>query len=114
MPWLGEACPLIHTGEGDGYLRTPERGRDRWFNVQDFPSGGLLRPSVGWSAKEDVHRLVGFLEVIVAPVGFLLALIVVRRPWVWSILECSPELIALLGGVIALQMPRALLFQQVF
>jgi hypothetical protein len=19
-PWLGEACPLIHAGEGDGYL----------------------------------------------------------------------------------------------
>jgi hypothetical protein len=29
---------LIHVGEGDGYLRPPERGRDRWFNVQDFPS----------------------------------------------------------------------------
>jgi hypothetical protein len=38
----------------------------------------------------------------------------VRRLWVWGILECSPELIALLGGVVALQMPRALLFQQVF
>jgi hypothetical protein len=37
-----------------------------------------------------------------------------RRLWVWGILECSPELIALLGGVVALQMPRALLFQQVF
>jgi hypothetical protein len=50
------------------------------------------------------------LEVIVALVSFFLALLVVRRPWVWSILECSPELIALLGGVIALQVPRALLF----
>jgi hypothetical protein len=20
MPWFGEACPLIHAGEGDGYL----------------------------------------------------------------------------------------------
>jgi hypothetical protein len=37
-----------------------------------------------------------------------------RRPWVWSILECSPKLIALLGGVIALQVPRVLLFQQIF
>jgi hypothetical protein len=37
-----------------------------------------------------------------------------RSPWVWGILECSPDLIALLGGVVALQMPRALLFQQVF
>jgi hypothetical protein len=42
-PCLGEACPLIRTGEGDGYLRPPERGQDRWFNVQDFPFGGLLR-----------------------------------------------------------------------
>jgi hypothetical protein len=54
------------------------------------------------------------LEVVVALVGFFLALLVVRRSWVWSILECSPELIALLDGVIALQVPRALLFQQVF
>jgi hypothetical protein len=54
------------------------------------------------------------LEVIVALVGFLLAFLVVRRPWVWSVFECSPELVALLGGVIALQMPRTLLFQQVF
>jgi hypothetical protein len=46
-PWFGEACPLIRAGEGDGYLRPPERGRDRWFNVQDFPSGGLLRPFGG-------------------------------------------------------------------
>jgi hypothetical protein len=34
-----------------------------------------------------------------------------RRSWVWSILECSPELIALLGGVVVVQMPRALLFE---
>jgi hypothetical protein len=31
-----------------------------------------------------------------------------------EILECSLELVALLGGVVAVQMPRALLFQQVF
>jgi hypothetical protein len=31
--WFKEACPLIHAGEGDGYLRPPERGRNRWFNV---------------------------------------------------------------------------------
>jgi hypothetical protein len=43
-PWLREACPLIRAREGDGYLRPSERGRDRWFNVQNFPSGGLLRP----------------------------------------------------------------------
>jgi hypothetical protein len=45
--WFKEACPLIHVGEGNGYLRPPERGRDRWFNAQDFSSGGLLSPSVG-------------------------------------------------------------------
>jgi hypothetical protein len=50
------------------------------------------------------------LEVTVGFVGFFLALFVVRRPWFWGILECSPELIALLGGVVALQMPRTLLF----
>jgi predicted Co/Zn/Cd cation transporter (cation efflux family) len=50
------------------------------------------------------------LEVAVVLIGFFLALLVVRRPWVWGILECSPELVALLSGVIALQMPRALLF----
>jgi hypothetical protein len=38
----------------------------------------------------------------------------VRRPWVRRVLECSPELVALLGSVVALQMPRTLLFQQVF
>jgi hypothetical protein len=36
-----------------------------------------------------------------------------RVPWLWSVLECLPELVALLGGVVAIQMPRALLFQQV-
>jgi predicted Co/Zn/Cd cation transporter (cation efflux family) len=50
------------------------------------------------------------LEVAVALVGFFLAILIVGRSWVWSILECSPELIALLSVVIALQMPRALLF----
>jgi hypothetical protein len=54
------------------------------------------------------------LEVAVVLVGFFLALLVVRRLWVWGILECSPELVALLGCVIALQVPRAFLFQQVF
>jgi hypothetical protein len=28
-----EACPLIRAGEGNGYLRPPKRGRNRWFNV---------------------------------------------------------------------------------
>jgi hypothetical protein len=42
------------------------------------------------------------LEIAVVLFGFFLALLVVRRPWVWGILECSPELIALLGGVVSL------------
>jgi hypothetical protein len=33
LPWFREACPLIRVGEGNGYLRPPERGRDRWFNA---------------------------------------------------------------------------------
>jgi hypothetical protein len=53
------------------------------------------------------------LEVTISLVGFFLALLVVRRPWVWRVLECSPELVALLGGVVALQVPWTLLFQQV-
>jgi hypothetical protein len=54
------------------------------------------------------------LQVIVVLAGFFLALLIVRRSWVWGILECSPELIALFGSVVALQMQWALLFQQVF
>jgi hypothetical protein len=53
------------------------------------------------------------LEVVVTFVSFFLALLVVRRPWVWRVFECSPQLVALLDGVVALQVPRALLFQQV-
>jgi hypothetical protein len=49
----------------------------------------------------------------VAFVSLFLAFLVVRVSWPWSVLECSPELVALLGGVVAIQMPRALLFQQV-
>jgi hypothetical protein len=100
---------LICAGEGNGYLRPPEGGRNRWFNAQDFSSSGFLSPSVGKSTEEDVHRLVGLLEVVVALVGLLLAFLVVRVLWLWSVLECSPELVALLGGVVAVQMPRALL-----
>jgi hypothetical protein len=37
-----------------------------------------------------------------------------KRLWVWCTFECSPELIALLGGVVALQMPHAFVFEQVF
>jgi hypothetical protein len=38
---------LIRAGEGNGYLRPPERGRDRWFNAHDFSTGSLLFPSAG-------------------------------------------------------------------
>jgi hypothetical protein len=54
------------------------------------------------------------LEVAVAFVTLFLAFLVVRVPWFWSVLECSSELVALFGSVVAIQMPRALLFQQVF
>jgi hypothetical protein len=37
----------------------------------------------------------------------------VRVPWLRSVIECSPELVALLGGVVAVQIPWALLLQQV-
>jgi hypothetical protein len=69
---------LIRAGEGNGYLRLPERGRDRWFNAHHFSTGSFLSPSIRKSAEEDVHRLVGFLEVAVAFVGLLLAFLVVR------------------------------------
>jgi hypothetical protein len=36
-----------------------------------------------------------------------------RVSWFWIVFECSPELVALFGSVVAIQMPRALLFQQV-
>jgi hypothetical protein len=53
------------------------------------------------------------LEVAVAFVGLFLAFLVVRVQWFWSVFECSSELVALLGSVVTIQMPRALLFQQV-
>jgi hypothetical protein len=37
-----------------------------------------------------------------------------RRTWVGSIHEFSPKLVALLSGVVVVQMPRTLLFEQVF
>jgi hypothetical protein len=46
-PWFGEASPLIRAEEGNGYLRPPERGRNRWFNGHDFSTGSLLNPSAG-------------------------------------------------------------------
>jgi hypothetical protein len=54
------------------------------------------------------------LEVVVAFVGLLLAFLVMRVLWFWSVPMCLPELVALLGSVAAIQMPRAFLFQQVF
>jgi hypothetical protein len=53
------------------------------------------------------------LEVVVVAV-LLLALFVVRVRWLWRILECMPELVALLGDVVAIWMPQAPLLQQVF
>jgi hypothetical protein len=53
------------------------------------------------------------LEVAVTFIDLFLAFLVVRVPWFWSVLECSPELVALFGSVVAIQMPQALLFQQV-
>jgi hypothetical protein len=44
--------------------------------------------------------LVRFLDVVVAFIDFFLALLVVRRSWLGNILECSPDLVALIGGVI--------------
>jgi hypothetical protein len=109
--WFREAGPLIRVGEGDGYLRPPERGRDRWLNGHDFTTGSLLLTPAGQSAEEDVDGLVWLLEVVV--VAVLLALFVVRVRWLRRILECVPELVALLGGVVAVWMPRAPLLQQV-
>jgi hypothetical protein len=54
------------------------------------------------------------LDVAVAFVDLFLAFLVVRVPWFWSVLECSPELVALFGSVVTIQIPRTLLFQQVF
>jgi hypothetical protein len=61
----------------------------------------LLLPSAGKSTEEDVDSLVGFLEVVVVSVVLLLAFLVVRVRWLWSTLERSPELVALLGSVVA-------------
>jgi hypothetical protein len=39
-----EKLVLIHAREGDGYLRPPERGRNRWFNAHDFSTSSFLLP----------------------------------------------------------------------
>jgi hypothetical protein len=44
LPCFGEAGPLICAGEGNGYLRPPERGRDRWFIAHDFSTSSFLLP----------------------------------------------------------------------
>jgi hypothetical protein len=102
---------LIRAGEGDGYLRPPERGRDRWLNGHDFTTGSFLLPPAGQSAEEDVDGLVSLLEAVVVAV-LLLALFVVRVWWLWRILERVPELVALLGGVVAVWVPRHLSFSR--
>jgi hypothetical protein len=53
------------------------------------------------------------LEVVVAFVNFLLALLDMTGLWLGNILECSRELVALIGCVIDVQMLRVLLFEQV-
>jgi hypothetical protein len=72
-----------------------------------------MLPPAGQSAEEDVDGLVRLLEVVVVAV-LLLALPVMKVRWLWRILQCMPELVALLGGVVVVWMPRALLLQQVF
>jgi hypothetical protein len=54
------------------------------------------------------------LEVVVPFIEFLLPLLAMRWSWVWNIFECSPKFVALLGGVVSFQVPRALHFEQVF
>jgi hypothetical protein len=75
--WFREAGPLVRAGEGDGYLRPPERGWDRWLNGHHFTTGSLLLPPAGQFAEEDVDGLVGLLEVVVVTV-LRLALLVMR------------------------------------
>jgi hypothetical protein len=53
------------------------------------------------------------LEVAIAFVDFLLTLFILRVSWLRDILECSPELVALIVCVIAFQMPLTLFFEQV-
>jgi hypothetical protein len=52
---------------------------------------------------------VEFLGVSIAVVVLLLAFLVMRVRWLRSTLERSPKLVALLSGVVAVQMPQALL-----
>jgi hypothetical protein len=92
---------LIRAGEGDGYLRPPDRGRDRWLTGHHFATGSLLLPPAGQSAEEDVDCLVRLLEVVVVAV-LLLAILIMRVQWLWRLLECVPELVALFGGVVAI------------
>jgi hypothetical protein len=53
------------------------------------------------------------LEVTIAFVDFLLALLVVRGSWLRNILECSSKLVALISCMIVVQMPWVLLFELV-
>jgi hypothetical protein len=63
--------------------------------------------------EEDVHYLVGFLEVPIAFIDFLLSLLIMRVSWLRSLLECPPQLVTLFGGVVVILMPWTLLFEEV-
>jgi hypothetical protein len=58
-PWFGEASPLFRAGEGNGYLRPPERGRDHWFNAHNFSTGSLLFRLLGSPPKRTLTVLSG-------------------------------------------------------
>jgi hypothetical protein len=54
------------------------------------------------------------LELAIAFIDFLIALLVVRVSWLRSIFECPPDLIALFGSVVVVLVPQTLLFEEVF
>jgi hypothetical protein len=54
------------------------------------------------------------LELTIAFIDFLIALLVVRVSWLRSIFECPPDLIALFGSVVVVLVPQTLLFEEVF
>jgi hypothetical protein len=54
------------------------------------------------------------LELAIAFIDFLIALLVVRVSWLRSTFECPPDLIALFGSVVVVLVPQTLLFEEVF
>jgi hypothetical protein len=50
---------LIRAGEGNGYLRPPERGRDRWFNAHDFSMVAFWTRLLGSPPKRTLTVLSG-------------------------------------------------------